>query len=154
MIMKALLITGKMKAAFVSGLFVIATTSLCLAADFVNVTRDGVNLRSGPGTNFDVLFELPAGYPLKVLETKGDWLKVSDFENDRGYIHSSMTNKSGSVIVKVSEANVRSEPDAKATKVGSVSKEVILKKVGQKGGWVQISHPQLNGWIFKKLIWP
>ncbi len=58
------------------------------------------------------------------------------------------------MIVKVKEANVRSGAGTNYKKVGSVMREVILKKVDRKGDWIKIKHPQLTGWLHKKLIWP
>ena len=60
------------------------STVSVVAAEFVSVVKDGVNMRSGPATSNEILYQLPAGYPLKVLARKGKWLKVSDFENDKG----------------------------------------------------------------------
>ena len=142
-----------------AGLAVLAASSLLtmtagLAAEFVSISKDGVNLRSGPDTKYASLYELPAGYPLQVLEKKGDWLKVKDYENDQGWVFSQMVSKDQYVIVVVNEGNARSGPGAEFDKVGSVVKEVILKKVTQKGEWIQFEHPQLKGWIHKKLIWP
>ncbi len=125
-----------------------------MAAEFVSVIKDDVNLRSGPETHYEVLFQLPKGYPLKVLSTKGKWLKVSDYENDKGWIYSTLVTNSRYVIVKVKEGNVRSGPGTKFEKVGKVVKDVILKRVSQKGDWVKVSHPQLSGWVHKQLIWP
>ena len=42
-----------------------------VAAEYVSVNNDNVNLRSGPATKYSVLYELPAGYPLKVVSRKG-----------------------------------------------------------------------------------
>lgn len=142
-----------------AGLAVLAASSLLavtagLAAEFVSIGKDGVNLRSGPDTKYASLYELPAGYPLKVLEKKGEWLKVGDYENDQGWVFSPLVTKDQYVIVVVSEGNARSGPGAEFDKVGSVVKEVILKKVNQKGEWIQFEHAQLKGWIHKKLVWP
>ncbi|BCO08687.1 hypothetical protein GF1_10630 [Desulfolithobacter dissulfuricans] len=152
-----------MKLKLQHGLFVIVACAVllgfaagsALAAEYVSVVKDGVNMRSGPDTKYEVLYELPAGYPLKVLGRKGKWLKVVDFEGSKGWIYSSLVDKTPHVIVTVkTEANVRSGPGTKYKKIGSVAREVILKKVDQKGDWVKVSHPQLTGWIHKKLIWP
>ena len=124
------------------------------AAEFVSVVKDGVNLRSGPDTKYEVLFQLPSGYPLKVLAHKGNWLKVSDYENDKGWIHKNLVSKTPYVIVTVKQGNVRSGPGTKYSKVGRVERDVILKRVGRKGDWIKVSHPQLTGWIHKKLLWP
>ena len=134
--------------------FTFVTTLSGIAADFVSVSRDGVNLRSGPDTKFEVVYELPVHYPLKIMSKKGEWLQVSDFENDRGWIFSSLVSKTPYVIVKVKEGNVRSGPGTNYDKVGSVVREVIMKKVKRKGDWVKVQHPKLSGWVYKNLIWP
>ena len=124
------------------------------AAEFVSVRKDGVNLRSGPDTKYSVLFELPAGYPLKVLAKKGQWLKVSDFENDQGWIYAPLVSRAQYVIVTVKEGNVRSGPGTNYGKIGSVVREVILKQIGRQGDWIKFEHPRLKGWIHRKLVWP
>jgi len=133
---------------------VCASTVSVMAAEFVSVIKDGVNLRSGPETTYEVLFQLPAGYPLKVLAHKGKWLKVSDYENDKGWIFSPLVSKKRYVIVKVKEGNVRSGPGTQYDKVGKVVREVILRSVDRKGDWIKISHPRLTGWVHKQLVWP
>ena len=131
-----------------------ALTVSAMAAEFVSVVKDGVNLRSGPETKHEILFQLPAGYPLKVLARQGEWLKVSDYENDKGWIFAGLVSKTRYVIVKVKEGNVRSGPGTKYDKVGKVVRDVILKRTERKGDWVKSSHPQLTGWLHKTLVWP
>ena len=143
-----------MKGVMVAASIMIFSTTTVMAAEFVSVVKDGVNLRSGPTTKNEVLFQLPAGYPLKVLAKKGKWLKVSDFEQDKGWVFSSLVNSSPHVIVKVKECNARSGPGTGFKKIGTFAREVILKKVGRKGAWIKVSHPQLTGWVHSKLVWP
>lgn len=132
----------------------IMLATAAMAADFVSVKKDGVNLRSGPDTKYSVLFEFPEGYPLKVLSRKGEWLKVADFENDQGWIYKPLVSNSQYVIVTVKEGNVRSGPGVNYGKVGSVVREVILKQAGRDGDWIKFEHAQLKGWIHRKLVWP
>ena len=124
------------------------------AAEFVSVVKDGVNLRSGPTTKNDVLFELPAGYPLKVLERKKKWLKVSDYENDKGWIYAGLVSGTPYVIVKVNDGNVRSGPGTNFTRIGKVVRDVIMRKIATDGDWFKVSHPELTGWIHNSLVWP
>ncbi len=137
-----------------AAVMVTLSTVNVVAAEFVSVVKDGVNMRSGPATSNEVLYQLPAGYPLKVLARKGKWLKVSDFENDKGWVFGSLVNSTPHVIVKVKECNVRSGPGTNYDKVGSLAREVILKKVDRKGDWIKVAHPKITGWVHKKLIWP
>ena len=124
-------------------------------ADYVSVVKDGVNLRSGPDTKFEVLFQLPARYPLKVLSRQGKWIKVSDYESDKGWVYAPLVDTSRHVIVRVKTGNIRKGPGQKFDKIGTVTREVILKELERKGDWVKISHPDLKeGWIHRKLVWP
>lgn len=134
--------------------FTLITAYAGVAADYVSVKNDEVNLRSGPDTKYSVLYALPSGYPLKVLSKKGEWLKVSDFENDQGWIFAPLVSGTQYCIVKAKVGNVRSGPGINHDKVGSVVREVILRKIKTEGDWIQVEHPKLKGWIHRKLVWP
>lgn len=137
------------------GVFAAACAAgVACAADYLSVAKDGVNLRSGPSTTSEVLYQLPAGYPLEVMSKEGEWYKVSDHEGDKGYIQSSVVNTTPHVIVKAKECNVRSGPSTNDPVVGKSAQNVIFVKVEQKGSWVKVSHPDLTGWVHKDLVWP
>ncbi|MCI5132369.1 MAG: peptide-binding protein [Candidatus Electrothrix sp. EH2] len=142
------------KVCILAAVLVIMITGGAGAAEFVSVVKDGVNLRSGPSTNYEILFELPAGYPLKVLAREKKWIKVSDYENDKGWIYGGLVSNTPYVIVKVPEGNVRSGPGTNYDKIGKVVRDVILRKVKTDGDWFKISHPELTGWIYSNLVWP
>ncbi len=129
---------------------------LAIAAQVVSVKKDGVNVRTGPGTNFPVYMELFQGYPLKVAEKKGDWLKVSDFENDSGWIFSSLVTPGTTVIVNAKKTiNMRSKPNTSAQIVATVDRGVVLTKLSTQGKWVKVRHSQGTvGWIYSPLLWP
>ncbi len=139
---------------FLTAALAIMLSGVASAAEFVSVVKDGVNLRSGPATSHEVLFQLPAGYPLKVLSRDKKWIKVSDYENDKGWIYASLVSKTSYVIVKSDEGNVRSGPSTSYDRIGKVVRDVILKKVDKKGDWLKVSHPELTGWIYRNLVWP
>lgn len=130
--------------------------SLAFGAQVVSVAKDGVNVRTGPGTDFPVYMELFQGYPLKVEETKGDWIKVTDFENDSGWIYSSLVTPGTTVIVNAQESiNMRAKPDTKAQIVATVDRGVVLTKLSTQGKWVKVQHSQGTvGWIYSPLLWP
>lgn len=142
---------------------ILVTGSLCallaspaLSAEYVSVVKDGVNVRTAPSTDAPVLMELFQGYPLMVQGKEGDWLKVTDYENDTGYIHSSLVTKGNSVIVNAKKsANMRSEPNATAPVVADVERGVVLTKVSAQDNWVKVKHSGGTvGWIFQPLLWP
>lgn len=136
--------------------FIVLLCPALTTAQTVSVKKDTVNVRSGPGTSYPVSMELFKGYPLKVLETKGDWLKVSDFENDQGWIFSPLVVPNHTVIVNgKTSINMRSKPDTTGSIVATVDRGVVLTKVSTKGKWVKVRHSQgVVGWIYSPLLWP
>ena len=62
-----------------------------LVDDFETVAikdgKDLVNIRSGPGTDHDVILQAGEGVPFKVLEKEGDWLHVQHADGEKGWIH-------------------------------------------------------------------
>jgi SH3-like domain-containing protein len=146
----------KVFAVLMTGVACMLIASPTSAAEYVSVKKDNANIRTTPGTDAPVSMELFSGYPLKVDEKKGDWLKVSDFENDTGWIHSSMVNKNKNVIVSASKsANMRTTPDAKAPVVADVERGVVLSVVTVKGKWKQLKHSNGTiGWVHESMLWP
>lgn len=126
------------------------------SGETVSVLKDGTNVRTGPSTDDQVAMELFQGYPLKVVEKKGDWLKVSDFEKDGGWISKTLVGPGNTVIVDAKAAiNMRAEPDTKAAVVANIERGVVLTKVSTKGDWVKVKHAKgTEGWIHKTLLWP
>ncbi|MDD3814675.1 MAG: SH3 domain-containing protein [Desulfocapsaceae bacterium] len=137
------------------GVLVLLSTSP-VYGETVSVKSDGVNVRTGPSTDDQIAMELFQGYPLKVVEKKGDWLKISDFENDTGWIYKSLVEPGNTVIVNSqSTINMRSEPSTSAAIVANIERGVVLTKVSSKGDWVKVKHAKgTEGWIYKTLLWP
>jgi SH3-like domain-containing protein len=137
-----------------SALLLLSTSTVY--AETVSVKSDGINVRTGPSTDDQIAMELFQGYPLKVVEKKGDWLKISDFENDSGWIHKSLVGPGNTVIVNAQKTiNMRSEPKTSGAIVANIERGVVLTKISSKGDWVKVKHAKgTEGWIHKTLLWP
>ena len=136
--------------------FLFATLS---SAQMLSVDGENVNLRSGPGTKYQVKWEYGKGFPLKVISKKGDWVKVSDFENDSGWIYKPLLSKKGHMIVKAfkdknKRINIRSGPGTRYKVVGKAYYGVVFETLGQENGWAKVRHESgLVGWIKRTLVW-
>ncbi|MCK5436780.1 MAG: SH3 domain-containing protein [Desulfobulbaceae bacterium] len=138
-------------------IFVIAIffSSSSFAAEYISVKKDGVNIRSGPNTNTEILWEVFKDFPLQVLERKGKWIRIRDFEGDKGWIYSQLASKTKTVIVKVKTANMRVGPGKNYEIMATVKYGVVFKPVGKDGSWIKLSHEDgTTGWMFNTLIWP
>ncbi|MFV0437711.1 MAG: SH3 domain-containing protein [Desulfopila sp.] len=131
-------------------------TSSALAAEYVSVTKDNVNVRQAPTTKSPVYMELFAGYPLKVLKEEGDWLQISDYEGDSGWIHKGLVGSNNTVIINATKSvNMRAEPNTSSPVIADVERGVVMTKIGEDGKWLKLKHSSGTiGWIYKPLLWP
>lgn len=60
--------------------------SLLAKIDTVVVKGDQVKIRKGPGTQFDMAFQVDKGIPFKVLQRKNKWIEVQHADGDKGWI--------------------------------------------------------------------
>jgi SH3-like domain-containing protein len=126
-----------------------------MAAEYVSVSKDGVNIRSGPSTKDEVYWEVFKDFPLKVVQRKGDWAKTQDFEGDSGWVYTPLLSKKKTVIVKVKKANLRIGPGKNYEVVASALYGVVFKPGKRDGEWMQVSHSDgTKGWIHRSLVWP
>jgi len=143
-------------------LLLVASWCLCgQAAGFTMVSVDGenVNLRKGPSEQYPVIWELGKGFPLKIIGSKGQWLKVADFENDVGWIYRELVSRKPHLIVKANRKskariNIRSGPGTKYNIVGKAEYGVVFQTLQQRNGWAQVRHESgLTGWVKRSLLW-
>lgn len=130
-----------------------------VSAEMLSIAGDDVNMRSGPGTNYRIMWELGKGFPLQVLKRSGNWYRVRDFEGTIGWVHRSVVEKTPHMVVKVhknskTRINVRSGPGTKYRIVAKAYYGVVFKTLQQKNGWVHVQHEKgVKGWIKRSLLW-
>ena len=143
-------------------LLMFMTWSVCGQAagmTMVSVSGEKVNLRKGPSTSSPIIWELGKGFPLKVVGSKGSWYKVSDFENDVGWIYKNLVSRKPHLIVKVNknskdQINIRSGPGTAYQVVGKAQYGVVFETLQRKSGWVKVRHETgFTGWIKRSLLW-
>ena len=112
------------------------------------------NIRSGPGTDHNVLWKVEKFHPVKVIETRGKWCRFVDFEGDRGWLYRPLLAETETVIVKKNICNVRSGPGTQHDIVFKTEKGVPYKVLKHEGDWIRILHVDGDtGWIHKSLVW-
>jgi len=125
-----------------------------LAQEMVSVKSTIVNMRAGPSTHSDVLWELDQGYPLQVLKRQGRWLYVRDLENDRGWVARSLTVKQPHHVVKSKVANIRLGPGKQYRIIGRAEHMELMRTRDKKSGWVRVERAGgQTGWMAKNLLW-
>lgn len=134
------------------GILMCAATAFAQQRLTVDVSK--ANIRSGPGTNYRVLWKVEKNHPVQIIEKKKSWYHFRDFEGDKGWISKDLLAKYPSVIVIKNDCNVRSGPGLDKDIAFTVEKGVPFKVVGKKKDWINIRHADNDeGWIHKKLVW-
>ena len=124
------------------------------AAERMAVKSAVANLRSGPGSKYEVLWQVEKFHPVLVIEKKKDWYKIKDFEGDMAWIHSSLLGNINGVITTKTKCNVRSSPDKTGKILFTVERGVPFKVLKRSGNWIRIEHADGEiGWIYNSLVW-
>ena len=76
---------------------VILLTGSFAMAERLSVSSKIANIRSGPGTGYEILWKVESYYPMMVLKKSGSWINFRDFEGDEGWIHTSLVRKKPTV---------------------------------------------------------
>jgi len=140
-------------------LFVFVLNAGAAVAEMVAVSGKTINMRSGPGTKYKILWKLGSGFPLKVLKKKGSWLRVQDFEGTIGWVNKGVVNHVPHMIVKVhrkskKRINVRSGPSTRNRIVAKAHYGVVFRTLQRKNGWVKVRHERgVTGWVKRSLLW-
>ena len=139
--------------ASISIVLLIIFSSIAIA-ERLTATSSIVNIRSGPGTKYDILWKVGKYHPILVLKKSGSWYRFRDFEGDKGWIHKSLVRNIPSVITNKENCNVRSGPGTKYKILFATEKGVPFKTLKRKGNWIHVQHADGDrGWIHKSLVW-
>lgn len=131
-----------------------AVVSPAHALQMVSVDRPEINMRKGPGTNHESIWLLSRGYPLQVIDRKGNWLQVKDFENDTGWVYRPLTDRTPHFVVKAKVVNIRKGPGTKNRVVGKANYGDVLRTLANKGDWAKVRDADgLVGWVARRLLW-
>jgi len=115
------------------------------------------NLRNGPGTQYQKLWEVYKYMPFKLLRRKGQWLKVQDLDGDKYWIHKKLitTGYKCAVVIR-DDTNMREGPSTShpTTSWSPVKKYFSLKVLKVEGKWAYtVDETGDKAWVHLSLIW-
>ncbi|OQX12453.1 MAG: hypothetical protein BWK76_17585 [Desulfobulbaceae bacterium A2] len=144
---------------FLLWLALLSQPNLAAAAEMVSISADGVRLLSQAKGSAEALWEFDGGYPLKVMQKQGDWLKVKDFENDSGWVRAKQTSKKRYIIVSANrdgkdKINIRQGAGTTHGVVARASYGVVLEVLEIEKNWVKVRHEKgVTGWVNRLYVW-
>lgn len=124
------------------------------AQQYVSIQGSTVNVRATPSTRSATRWELSQGYPLQVLQRKGNWLRVRDHEEPLGWVYASRTSKTPHMVVTAPTANLRSGPGQQHRVVGKLDQHEIVRTLQKTGRWAHVQRDSgQKGWMARSLAW-
>jgi SH3-like domain-containing protein len=125
------------------------------AAQQLCVQASRANLRSGPGTDSRITWEVNRYMPLIQVAVEGDWIKVKDVDGDLHWIYAPLvTDKIDCVTISAPKANIRKKPSTRSEKWFTVEKYTSFKRIGSEDKWVKVEYEGETMWIYNSLVWP
>ncbi|WP_284561829.1 N-acetylmuramoyl-L-alanine amidase [Bacillus sp. T2.9-1] len=132
------------------------------------ITENGLRLRKGPGTNYQVITTLGKGIEVTVLSTSGDWYQIktslgsgwvhNDYlqfgksESQSSTIEETEDSNLQSATVIEDQVNLRSNPSTNADIIGKISIDTVITIIEEETEWAKIQYSGNIGWVHKDLL--
>lgn len=110
------------------------------ALDTLSVAEAAV-MYDAPSQKARPLFVIARGTPVEPVVLLDAWIKVRDSKGDLAWIEKRQLSENRTVIVRATQAKVRSAADEKASTAFEAEKDVVLDLVeAGPPGWAQVKH--------------
>ncbi len=129
------------------------------AAQALCVNTAKANIRTGPGTDYEIVWEVYRYMPFRKVGSSlsGDWYAVKDVDGDVSWIYRKLvTGKYRCVVVKAEEVNVRKGPGTNYQKsaLSPAKKYYSYRFLKRQGSWIKIRDDRgVSGWVHRKFLW-
>lgn len=125
----------------------------------VNSPGDGyLNLRTGPGTGFDIIYAMPHGTEVYSLEWSGRWVRVRHEAGYTGWCASKYLARMGPTYLYVYSAsdgflNLRTGPGTSYPIIREMYNDEAVEVLGSSGNWHQVRHESgAVGWAHRRYL--
>lgn len=125
------------------------------------VTTDGLRIRKGPGTNYEIVGHLYKNERVKILKKSGTWFEVL-YNGKNGWVSSEFVNvsknsnpKSPSQLTGTVTAdllNVRNQPTLQGMIIGTLKKNQTVTIHTEQNNWYQITYNNAKAWVSKDYV--
>lgn len=124
------------------------------ALDYRSVVEAAL-LYDAPSQQAKPLFAIARGTPVEAVVALDAWIKIRDAKGDLAWIEKRQLSERRTVIVTADRAQIRTQPDDKATLVFEAEKDVVLELLDTGPiGWAKVRHRDgLQGFVRAPQVW-
>ncbi|MCF8479272.1 MAG: SH3 domain-containing protein [Rhodospirillum sp.] len=123
---------------------------------FVSLRANQVNMRSGPGKRYPVvwIFQM-RGVPVEVVAEYDTWRKIRDPEGSEGWVHKNMLSGQRTLITTGGPHLVRAEPSPESLPVAQANPGVVGKLLGCPStlDYCRVDVGGYLGWLPRDAFW-
>ena len=123
---------------------------------FASIKASKANVRSGPGTNYNIKFTYHMkNIPIRVTGRYDNWNEIEDFEGEKGWISQNLLSRKRTAMIKTKQSfiNIYLTATAKSRIIMQAENKVISKLIGCKKSWCKIEIEGKKGWVEQNNIW-
>jgi SH3-like domain-containing protein len=125
---------------------------------FVSLKSDNVNVRRGPGQEYEIAFTfVKTGLPVEITQEFDNWRKIRDSEGAEGWVfHSLLSGKRTALVAPWDKSGpfpAYAEAEAGASVVAYLEPKVIADVEQCTGAWCEITVKGYDGWIEQERLW-
>ncbi len=121
---------------------------------FLTLRNDIVNLRQGPSFDYPIkIFYKKKFLPVLVQEKYENFRKITDHENNSGWIHISQLSKKKAAITIENDQLLFSKPTIFSKPLVLIKKGRLCKVRKCQDTWCKITVNDYKGWIKKDSLW-
>jgi N-acetylmuramoyl-L-alanine amidase len=129
----------------------------------VESTVNPLNVRSGPGTSFQVITQVRPEQTFPFVKEEGDWIQIELNDKEKGWVAKWLITFKEADVKEVSQVrktatvqvpilNVRSGPDTSNSVIGKLTSGEKIEIIEIKKGWYKISFNQGEGWVASDFV--
>jgi len=123
---------------------------------FASLRSDKVNVRFGPGMNYDIkyVFRLKS-MPVRVIAEYENWVEIEDFEGDEGWVNKNLITKRRTAMVRtdLDYINLHKSNFAKSKIILRLENKVVIDMIKCIETWCKVKVDGKSGWVNKYEIW-
>lgn len=129
-----------------------------LAATLQPLDPDGLNLRAGPGTSYEILGALAAWDSVGMVSQEGDWVRVRRPDGTLAWVSAtysriSYEDETAWAVVNTDVLNVRSAPSLSGDIVTQVTQGTVVRLLEVVPDWWRVRLSDgTKGWVFAEYM--
>lgn len=115
---------------------------------FVSLRADEVNVRTGPGKRYPILWTFRRLHlPVEIIAEYDVWRKIRDWEGAEGWLHQAALARRRTVLVTGNIRTLRGKASPDARALAHLEPGVTGRLLECRGAWCRVEVKRLRGWL-------